>query len=90
MLQLSPLAQLLLLPAIVRDVRADTPRLLRALSFIEKKHPREPVHWYLPVIGVAPDAELTVAVDGEQADREALLHEGAEIMLLSPMEGGAR
>ena len=44
----------------------------------------------LAVIGVAPDAELTVAVDGEQADREALLHEGAEIMLLSPMEGGAR
>ena len=52
--QLGPLAQLLLLPAIVRDLRADTPRLLRALSFIEKKHPREPVHWYLPVIGVAP------------------------------------
>ena len=44
----------------------------------------------LAVIGVAPDAELTVAVDGEQADREALLHEGAEIMLLSPMEGGLR
>ena len=43
----------------------------------------------LAVIGVAPDAELTIAVDGEQADREALLHEGAEIMLLSPMEGGA-
>jgi ribosomal protein S18 acetylase RimI-like enzyme len=50
---LGPLAQLLLLPAIVRDLRADTPRLLRALSFIEKKHPHEPAHWYLPVIGVA-------------------------------------
>jgi len=44
----------------------------------------------LAVIGVAPDAELTIAVDGEQSDRDALLHEGAEIMLLSPMEGGAR
>jgi GNAT superfamily N-acetyltransferase len=50
---LGPLAQLLLLPAIVRDLRADTPRLLKALTFIEKKHPREPGHWYLPIIGVA-------------------------------------
>jgi GNAT superfamily N-acetyltransferase len=51
---LRPLAQLLLLPAIVRDLRADTPRLLEALAFIEKKHPREPAHWYLPVVGVVP------------------------------------
>ena len=43
----------------------------------------------LAVIGVAPDAEVTAAVDGEQADRDAPLHEGAEVMLLSPMEGGA-
>ena len=43
----------------------------------------------LAVIGVAPDAELTIALDGEQADREAPLREGAEVMLLSPMEGGA-
>ena len=49
-----PLAQLLLLPAIVRNLRADTPRLLKALTFIEKKHPREPQHWYLPIIGVTP------------------------------------
>ena len=51
---LGPLAQLLLLPAIVRDLRTDTPGLLKALTFIEKKHPREPPHWYLPIIGVAP------------------------------------
>ena len=43
----------------------------------------------LGVIGVPPDADVTAAVDGEQADRDALLHEGAEVMLLSPMEGGA-
>ena len=43
----------------------------------------------LAVIGVAPDAELTIALDGEQADRDAPLREGAEVMLLSPMEGGA-
>ena len=51
---LGPLAQLLLLPGIARSLRADTPRLLKALTFIEKKHPREPAHWYLPIIGVAP------------------------------------
>ena len=43
----------------------------------------------LTVIGVAPNADVTIAIDGEQAAREALLHEGAEVMLLSPMEGGA-
>ena len=43
----------------------------------------------LAVIGVAPDTDLTAAVDGELATRDALLHEGADVMLLSPMEGGA-
>ena len=47
------LAQLALLPAVLRDLRGDTPRLLRALTFVERKHPRER-HWYLPAIGVAP------------------------------------
>jgi GNAT superfamily N-acetyltransferase len=51
---MGPLAQLLLLPTIVHNLRADTPRLLKALAFIEKKHPREPEHWYLPIIGVTP------------------------------------
>jgi hypothetical protein len=41
------------------------------------------------MIGIAPGAEVTIAVDGEQVAREASLHEGAEVMLLSPMEGGA-
>jgi hypothetical protein len=43
----------------------------------------------LAVIGVAPGADLTIAVDGEQASRETPLRDGAEVMLLSPMEGGA-
>ena len=42
----------------------------------------------LTLIGVAPDADLTIAVDGEQASRETPLRDGAHIMLLSPMEGG--
>jgi sulfur carrier protein ThiS len=39
-------------------------------------------------IGIAPDAEITIAVDGELADRETALHDAADVMLLSPMEGG--
>src|SRR4029450_11277474 len=43
----------------------------------------------LALIGIAPDADVPAAVDGELADRETVLHEGADVMLLSPMEGGA-
>lgn len=50
---------------------------------------RATVEDLLAVIGVPPAADLTIAVDGEQAARDTSLHEGAEIMLLSPMEGGA-
>lgn len=42
----------------------------------------------LATIGVAPGAELTAAVDGELAARDATLRDGAEVLLLSPMEGG--
>ena len=43
----------------------------------------------LDAIGIAPDAEITVAVDGELAARDTALRDGAEVMLLSPMEGGS-
>ncbi len=43
----------------------------------------------LASIGVAADADVTIAVDGEQAERETPLRDGADVMLLSPMEGGA-
>jgi sulfur carrier protein ThiS len=42
----------------------------------------------LAVIGIAPDAEITAAVNGEQAATDTPLAEGADVMLLSPMEGG--
>jgi len=42
----------------------------------------------LLAIGVAADAEVTAAVDGELAGRAARLRDGADVMLLSPMEGG--
>jgi sulfur carrier protein ThiS len=42
----------------------------------------------LAVIGVEAGAEVIIAVDGELAARETLLRDGAEVMLLNPMEGG--
>lgn len=42
----------------------------------------------LETIGIEPETDLTAAVDGELADRETALRDGAEVMLLSPMEGG--
>jgi len=43
----------------------------------------------LDAIGIEAGAEVTVAVDGELADRDTHLHDGADVMLLTPMEGGA-
>jgi sulfur carrier protein ThiS len=43
----------------------------------------------LETIGIAPDTDLTAAVDGDLASRDTPLRDGAEVMLLSPMEGGS-
>ena len=42
----------------------------------------------LAALGVPAEADLTVGLNGELADRDAPLHDGADVMLLSPMEGG--
>jgi sulfur carrier protein ThiS len=42
----------------------------------------------LDTIGIDADADITIAVDGELASRDTELRDGAEVMLLSPMEGG--
>jgi len=42
----------------------------------------------LTTIGIDTAYDITVAVDGDLADRDTKLHEGADVMLLSPMEGG--
>ena len=44
----------------------------------------------LVAIGIDVAYDITVAVDGDLADRETTLRDGADVMLLSPMEGGAR
>ena len=43
----------------------------------------------LAAIGIEQGAEVTVAVDGELAGRDMPLLDGADVMLLNPMEGGA-
>ncbi len=42
----------------------------------------------LAALGLDPTTDLTAAIDGELADLQAPLHDGAEVMLLAPMEGG--
>jgi GNAT superfamily N-acetyltransferase len=46
--------QLRMLPAMVKVFGRHLPRVLRALTVLEGKHPREP-HYYLPFIGVEPE-----------------------------------
>ena len=43
----------------------------------------------LAAIGITAATDLTAAVDGELAERDTPLRDGAEVMLLVPMEGGA-
>jgi GNAT superfamily N-acetyltransferase len=45
--------QLRMAPAMVRVFGRHLPRLVRALTTLEAKHPREP-HYYLPFVGVDP------------------------------------
>jgi sulfur carrier protein ThiS len=43
----------------------------------------------LDLIGIDASADATVAVNGEIATPETPLPDAAEVMILSPMEGGA-
>jgi sulfur carrier protein ThiS len=42
----------------------------------------------LVTIGIPEKSDVTVGLDGELANRTDPLHDGADVMLLSPMEGG--
>lgn len=50
--------------------------------------PRARVADLLGVIGIEASADATVAVNGEIATPETPLPDAAEVMILSPMEGG--
>ena len=49
--------QLRLLPAIISTSGLSTPRLMRVLRMMEQKHPSEPDHFYLAVLGVEPERQ---------------------------------
>ena len=53
---LGPAAQLRLLPALARLSGTDLPRVLAGLTAMETGHPTAP-HWYLPMVGVVPEAQ---------------------------------
>ena len=42
----------------------------------------------LSMVGISPDADITIGVDGELAARDTPLRDGVDVMLVSPMEGG--
>jgi ribosomal protein S18 acetylase RimI-like enzyme len=52
---LGVLDQLRLLPAMVSVTGRNLPRLFSVLNLIEKKHPKQPGHYYLAVLGVEPE-----------------------------------
>jgi ribosomal protein S18 acetylase RimI-like enzyme len=54
---LSPWAQLRLLPGMVWVLGSNLPRMMSVLNLIEKKHPKEPPHHYLAVLGVEPELQ---------------------------------
>lgn len=69
--------QLRLLPAMIGVFSRRLPRLLRALTVLEAKHPQEP-HYYLPFVGVKPEWQgrglggALLAPILERCDREAV------------------
>lgn len=53
--KLGILRQLALLPGILSTSRGDSGRLLRMLDAMEKAHPHDQPHWYLPIVGIGPE-----------------------------------
>lgn len=47
-----------------------------------------PVAALLAAIGIPPEDEVTPGLNGELATRETELHDGDDLVLFSPMEGG--
>jgi ribosomal protein S18 acetylase RimI-like enzyme len=55
--QLSRLQRLGLLPSLVRFLGLRTPIVLGGLDRMEERHPPEPPHWYLFILGTEPAAQ---------------------------------
>jgi len=54
---LGPLTQIRLLPGMASVVGRNLPRMMSVLTTMEKKHPKEPLHHYLAVLGVEPELQ---------------------------------
>ena len=52
---LGPLAQLRLVPSMIAVMGRSLTRGFQAVQTIEKRHPAEPRHYYLPTLGVEPE-----------------------------------
>jgi ribosomal protein S18 acetylase RimI-like enzyme len=50
-------AQLRLLPSMIATLGRSLPRMMAALTLVEKHHPKEPGHYYLAVLGVEPELQ---------------------------------
>jgi ribosomal protein S18 acetylase RimI-like enzyme len=55
--QLSRLQRLRLLPSLVRFLGLRTPTVLGGLNRMEQRHPPDPPHWYLFILGTEPTAQ---------------------------------
>ena len=42
----------------------------------------------LAAAGISPEDEITAGLNGELAQRDTILHDGDDLVLFSPMEGG--
>ena len=42
----------------------------------------------LKAAGIPSSDEITIGLNGDQGQRESMLHDGDEVVLFSPMEGG--
>jgi sulfur carrier protein ThiS len=42
----------------------------------------------LSIVGIPPDLDMTIGVDGELGGRDTPLRDGSDVMIVSPMEGG--
>jgi ribosomal protein S18 acetylase RimI-like enzyme len=52
---LGPLAQLRIVPSTIAVMGRSVSRGMAAVQAMEKRHPKEPAHYYLPVLGIEPE-----------------------------------
>ncbi len=67
-----------MMPTMIRSFGSRLPRVLGGLSTIEKRHPKDPPHWYLEFLGTHRDRQRTgvgsrvISVMLDRCDQEGL------------------